>query len=93
MTPENIKMGLQILLGVITLLVLASVFFTVEEQEVAVVERFGKFHRLAQPGLRARIPGVDTIADRVTLQTVPLELEVSTKTKDNVFVTLRLSVQ
>jgi len=67
--------------------------FTVEQQTVAVLERFGKFLRLAKPGLHWRIPGVDRIASRETLRIRQLDVDVETKTRDNVFVFTKVSVQ
>lgn len=67
--------------------------FTVEQQSVAVVERFGKYLRLANPGLNFRIPLIDRIAGRVTLRIQQLDVKAETKTKDNVFVTVIVSVQ
>lgn len=93
LTPENIRLALQIVLGLIALGALICSIFTVEEQSVYIIERFGKFHRIAQPGLRMRIPGVDQIAGDVSFQTTPLTVDVQTKTKDNVFVQLSLSIQ
>jgi regulator of protease activity HflC (stomatin/prohibitin superfamily) len=72
---------------------LRSTFFTVEQQRVAVVERFGKFLRLARPGLHMRVPIADRIAARMSLQVGQLELHIETKTKDNVFVNFETAIQ
>lgn len=69
------------------------IFFTVRTSEVAVVQRFGKFLRVAQPGLNVKIPIVDLIAGRVSLRVNQITLTMETKTKDNVFVTIPISVQ
>jgi regulator of protease activity HflC (stomatin/prohibitin superfamily) len=68
-------------------------FFTVEQQERAIVERFGKFVRVAGPGLQSKTPFVERVAGRVSLQVEQLNAEIETKTKDNVFVVVRLAVQ
>lgn len=68
-------------------------FFTVQQQTVAVVQRFGKFHRLAEPGLNFKIPFVDWIAGRVSLRVQQLDVLVETKTHDNVFIKATVSVQ
>lgn len=89
-------MPVGLIAGIIVLALLATVitsFFTVEQQEVAVIERFGKFLRLARPGLHARIPIIDRIATRMSLQVQQLELHLDTKTKDNVFVDFQVAVQ
>jgi regulator of protease activity HflC (stomatin/prohibitin superfamily) len=68
-------------------------FFTVEQQERAIVERFGKFVRVEGPGLRTKTPFAERVAARVSLQVEQLNLELETKTKDNVFVHVKISVQ
>ena len=73
-------------------LVLGS-FFTVSTAQVAVITRFGKFLRVAEPGLNWKWPIIDTIAGRVSLRVNQINLTMETKTKDNVFVTIPISVQ
>ena len=68
-------------------------FFTVEQQERAIVERFGKFVRVEGPGLRRKTPFAERVASRVSLQVEQLNLELETKTKDNVFVHVKISIQ
>jgi regulator of protease activity HflC (stomatin/prohibitin superfamily) len=68
-------------------------FFTVEQQERAIVERFGKFVRVATPGLQTKTPFVERVAGRVSLQVEQLNSQIETKTKDNVFVVVKLAVQ
>ncbi len=67
--------------------------FTVKQQSVAVIERLGKFSRTASPGLNFKIPFIEHVAGRVHLQVMPLNVVVETKTKDNVFAQLNVSVQ
>ena len=74
------------------LLFLAS-FFTVNTAEVAVITRFGKFLRVAEPGLNWKSPFVDSVAGVVSLRVNQIALTMETKTKDNVFVTIPISVQ
>ena len=68
-------------------------FFTVEQQERAIVERFGKFVRVATPGLQRKTPFVERVAGRMSLQVEQLNADIETKTKDNVFVHVQLAVQ
>ena len=68
-------------------------FFTVEQQERAIVERFGKFVRVAGPGLQRKSPFVEKVAGRMSLQVEQLNADIETKTKDNVFVVVKLAVQ
>lgn len=75
------------------LIVLLSSFFTVKQQTSIIVERFGRFHSIRQSGLQLKIPLIDRIAGRVNLKIQQLDVIIETKTKDNVFVKLKVSVQ
>jgi len=68
-------------------------FFTVEQQERAIVERFGKFVRVAGPGLQRKSPFVEKVAGRMSLQVEQLNADIETKTRDNVFVVVKLAIQ
>ena len=68
-------------------------FFTVEQQTLVSVERFGKFQRIAMPGLNFKIPLIDSVAGRVNLRVQQLNVPVETKSEDNVFVKVAVSVQ
>lgn len=68
-------------------------FFTVHTAEVAVVTRFGKFERIAEAGLNWKVPFLDTLAGRISLRVNQITMTMETKTKDNVFVTIPISVQ
>jgi regulator of protease activity HflC (stomatin/prohibitin superfamily) len=67
--------------------------FTVPQQSVHIIERFGKFHALCQPGLHFKVPFVDKIAGSLTLRLMQLDVQVETKTQDDVFVDITTSVQ
>lgn len=71
----------------------ASAIFIVKQQSAAIVERFGRFQSIRQSGLQLRIPIVDRIAGRLSLKIQQLDVIVETKTKDDVFVKLKVSVQ
>ena len=75
------------------LLLLFFTFFIVKQQSAAIVERFGKFVSVRQSGLQIKIPLVDNIAGRLSLRIQQLDVVVETKTKDDVFVRLKVSVQ
>jgi regulator of protease activity HflC (stomatin/prohibitin superfamily) len=75
------------------LFILFSSFFTVKQQTAVIVERFGKFLSIRQSGLQLKIPLIDRIAGRVNLKIQQLDVIIETKTKDNVFVKLKVSVQ
>jgi regulator of protease activity HflC (stomatin/prohibitin superfamily) len=77
----------------IILLLLISGIFVVKQQTSAVIERFGKFIAIRKPGLHFKIPIIDKIVGRVSLRILQLDVIVETKTKDDVFVKLKVSVQ
>jgi regulator of protease activity HflC (stomatin/prohibitin superfamily) len=74
-------------------LFLLSGVFVVKQQTSALIERFGKFIAFRNPGLHFKIPLIDKIAGRVSLRVLQLDVIVETKTKDDVFVKLKVSVQ
>jgi regulator of protease activity HflC (stomatin/prohibitin superfamily) len=78
---------------IIGLFIFISAFFIVKQQTAAVIERFGRFHSIRQSGLHLKIPLVDRIAGRLSLKIQQLDVIVETKTKDDVFVRLKVSVQ
>src|SRR5690554_4684448 len=80
-------------LFLIGVFILLSGLFTVKQQTAAIVERFGRFLSIRQSGLQLKIPLVDKIAGRVNLKIQQLDVLVETKTKDDVFVRLKISVQ
>lgn len=82
-----------IILIVFGLFIFLSSFFTVRQQTSVVIERFGKFLSIRQSGLQLKIPLIDRIAGRVNLKIQQLDVIIETKTKDNVFVKLKVSVQ
>lgn len=79
-----------VFLGVI---ILISSFFIVKQQTAAIIERFGKFQSIRKSGLQLKIPLVDRIAGRLSLKIQQLDVIVETKTLDDVFVKLKVSVQ
>ncbi len=68
-------------------------FFTVSTAQVAIITRFGKFRRVAEPGLNWKVPFIDRVSGRVSLRVNQITLTMETKTRDNVFVTIPISVQ
>jgi regulator of protease activity HflC (stomatin/prohibitin superfamily) len=79
-----------LILGVI---LISTCMFTVNTAQVAVITRFGKFLRVAEPGLNWKWPMIDLVAGKVSLRVSQISLTMETKTKDNVFVTIPISVQ
>jgi regulator of protease activity HflC (stomatin/prohibitin superfamily) len=76
--------GLSILLGS---------FFTVETAQVAIVQRLGKFARVAGPGLNWKTPFLETVVYRLSMKVQQFDVQVETKTQDNVFVQIPVSIQ
>jgi len=74
-------------------LVLFGTIFIVKQQSAAVVERFGRFVSVRHSGLQIKIPIVDRVAGRLSLRIQQLDVVVETKTKDDVFVKVKVSVQ
>ena len=84
---------ISIILFFLLLFAVLSGIFVVKQQTAAIVERFGKFLGIRQSGLHIKIPLIDRIAGRVSLRILQLDVIVETKTKDDVFVKLKVSVQ
>lgn len=79
-------------LAVVLALVVSS-FFTVQTAEMAVITRFGRYVRSAEAGLNWKIPLIESVAGRMSLRVNQIALTMETKTRDNVFVTIPISVQ
>ena len=93
-----IEIGIGTVLGVVLFLAVGLVlllgsFFTVEQNTAAVVERFGKFVRVAGAGLNFKVPLIESVAGDETLRVQQLVVEADTKTLDNVFVAVKVTVQ
>ena len=68
-------------------------FFTVQQQTVAIVQRFGKHQAIANAGLNFKVPMIDAVVARLDLRIQELTVRCETKTKDNVFVQMTVAVQ
>ncbi len=87
---------MEIIIGITILFIILAMFnsvFTVEEQSAVIVERFGRYVRSALPGLNFKIPVIEKKAGRISFRVQQLDVKAETKTKDNVFVNLTVSVQ
>jgi regulator of protease activity HflC (stomatin/prohibitin superfamily) len=84
--------GIALIVSCFVLLMFGPLF-TVNQQTAVIMQRFGKFVRVAQPGLNFRIPFIETIAGRMNLRVQQLDVQVETKTEDNVFVHVIVAVQ
>ena len=85
--------ALHILWALPLLIVFFSWFFIVKQQTVAIIERLGKFNRIAKPGLNFKLPLIETLRSHLSLRIHQLNVEVETKTRDNVFITIVIAVQ
>ena len=81
------------IISLIVLFLLINALFVVKQQTAAIVERFGRFQGVRQSGLNIKIPLIDRIPGRISLRILQLDVIVETKTKDDVFVKLKVSVQ
>ncbi len=75
------------------MLTLSFSLFLVHQQTAVVVERFGRFSRIAKPGLNFKMPFIEKIAGKVNLKIKQLDVHIETKTQDNVFVKITCAVQ
>jgi regulator of protease activity HflC (stomatin/prohibitin superfamily) len=82
-----------VIVGIIALTFILGSFFTVNTAQVAVITRFGKFLRVADAGLNWKVPYIDSVTGLISLRVNQITLTMETKTKDNVFVTIPISVQ
>jgi regulator of protease activity HflC (stomatin/prohibitin superfamily) len=93
MDPSTIFFILIFLLFVIVLSVVMGSFFTVETAQVAIVQRLGKFARVAGPGLNWKTPFLENVVRRLSMKVQQFDVQVETKTQDNVFVQIPVSIQ
>lgn len=82
-----------IIFGIVVLVLIIDGLFIVRQQTSAIIERFGRFKRIARAGLNIKIPFIDRVAGRLSLRIRQLDVRIETKTKDNVFVFVVVSVQ
>jgi regulator of protease activity HflC (stomatin/prohibitin superfamily) len=82
-----------VFIAIFALSVVFGSFFTVETAQVAIVQRLGKFARVAGPGLNWKTPWIETVVQRMSLKVQQFDVKVETKTQDNVFVQIPVSIQ
>lgn len=96
MNPIEILASLSTLLYIIFgifILSFLGLFFIVKQQTAVLVERFGKFQSVRSSGFQVKIPIVDRVAGKLSLKVQQLDVVVETKTRDDVFVKIKVSVQ
>jgi regulator of protease activity HflC (stomatin/prohibitin superfamily) len=79
--------------AILVLSIALGSFFTVETAQVAIVQRLGKFARVAGPGLNWKTPYIETVVRRLSMKVQQFDVQVETKTQDNVFVQIPVSIQ
>ena len=89
----NSFLSLPVVLVFLIVAVLYAALFIVKQQTAAVVERFGKYQSIRHSGLQIKIPLIDRIAGKLSLKIQQLDVIIETKTLDDVFVKLKVSVQ
>jgi regulator of protease activity HflC (stomatin/prohibitin superfamily) len=82
-----------VILVVLALWLLFSALYIVPQQQAYIVERFGKFKVVTFAGLHAKIPVIDRISMKTNMRVNQLNVQLETKTLDNVFVTVVASTQ
>jgi len=93
MVPQIISLiGLGAFLIFCIVLICKSLFI-VHQQTISIIERFGKFNRMADPGLNIKIPFIEKVANYVSLRDQQLDVTIETKTEDNVFIKIVVAVQ
>src|SRR5271170_1045569 len=81
------------LIAIFVLSIVMGSFFTVETAQVAIVQRLGKFARVAGPGLNWKTPYLEMVVRRLSMKVQQFDVQVETKTQDNVFVQIPVSIQ
>ena len=93
MDPVMAFLILFVIVGLLVLSIALGSFFTVETAQVAIVQRLGKFARVAGPGLNWKTPYLETVVRRLSMKVQQFDVQVETKTQDNVFVQIPVSIQ
>jgi len=91
-TAATLLLFIAFVVGIVVLVTILKTLYTVRTYSAGVVERFGKFHRITKPGLHVLIPYAERVFF-VDLQVQQAQFSVETKTRDNVFVQIPVSVQ
>src|ERR1700733_2992151 len=86
-------MLLLVVVAFFVLSIFLGLFFTVQTAQVAIVQRLGKFARVAGPGLNWKTPFLETVVQRMSMKVQQFEVQVETKTQENVFVRIPVSIQ
>jgi regulator of protease activity HflC (stomatin/prohibitin superfamily) len=66
----------------IALIIFFGSFFTVNQGYIGVITMFGKYRRIVRPGLNMKIPILESVAKKVSIQNRSVELEFQAVTMD-----------
>jgi regulator of protease activity HflC (stomatin/prohibitin superfamily) len=89
---EEIFIGVLIVFGIIVVLPIFRSIFTIQQAHAGIIERFGKFNRVVDPGLHVKFPNIDRLVALLSLKIDQNIITADTKTKDNVFVKVNIAV-
>ena len=89
----QLVIGLAIAFVILFVIGIAMMSFTVQQETVAVIQRLGKFSRMAGAGWHFKLPAIEQVAGRLSLRVQQLDVRVESKTADNVFVNVVVAVQ
>src|SRR5687768_16738359 len=67
---------------IVGLILLFGSFFTINQGYIGVVTMFGKYRRIVRPGLNLKIPILETVYRKVSIQNRSVELEFQAVTAD-----------
>lgn len=90
MSAEYLQLSIYIIL---TVFIGFGSIYTVKQKSAVIIERLGKFQTVSTAGLKFKIPILDRKVGTVNLRVMELPVEVETKTLDDVFVRMVVSVQ
>ncbi|MEJ0052818.1 MAG: SPFH domain-containing protein [Methylovirgula sp.] len=88
----EIFIGVLIIFAIILVLPIFRSIFTIQQAHAGIIERFGKFSRVVEPGLHVKLPYIDRLAALLSLKIEQNIITADTKTKDNVFVKVNIAV-
>ena len=89
---EEVFIGILIIFAIILVLPIFRSIFTIQQAHAGIIERFGKFSRVVEPGLHVKLPYIDRLAALLSLKIEQNIITADTKTKDNVFVKVNIAV-
>ncbi len=67
---------------IIVVIIFFGSFFTINQAHIGVITMFGKYRRIVRPGLNMKIPLLETVSKKVSIQNRSVELEFQAVTQD-----------